>query len=97
MRSETLDELFDSAVCRLPLPYDPPAEPTVVRLRDGGVWSTCSTKAGVRLRCASGTLWVTHPAASRDVILHAGESFVVRAGAGKVVVQALDDATFRVE
>jgi hypothetical protein len=97
MRSETLDELLDSAVRRLPLPYDPPAEQTVVRLGDGGVWSTCSAKAGVRLRCASGTLWLTHPAAPRDIILRPGESFVARAGAGKVVVQALDDATFWVE
>jgi hypothetical protein len=107
MRSETLDELLDSAVRRLPLPCDPqPAEQlpgqqrqqqTAVRLRDGGVWSTCSAKAGIRVRCAAGTLWLTHPAAPRDVILRPGESFVARPGTGKVVVQALDDATFWVE
>jgi hypothetical protein len=97
MRTETLDELLDSAVRRLPLPCDLPAEQMVVRLRDGGVWSSCSAKAGVRMRCASGTLWVTHPRAPRDVILRAGESFVALAGGGKVVVQALDDATFWVE
>ena len=97
MSTETLDALLESAVRRLPLPCDQPAEQTVVRLRDGGVWSACSAKAGVRVRCASGTLWLTHPAAPGDVILRPGESFVARPGGGKLVVQALDDATFWVE
>ena len=103
MRTETLNQLLDTAVRRLPLPCDHDLrteqrqQQTVVRLRDGGVWSACSAKAGVRVRCASGTLWVTHPASPGDVILRAGESFVAVAGTGKVVVQALDDATFWVE
>src|SRR6476620_11784963 len=67
MRTETLNQLLDTAVRRLPLPCDHDLrteqrqQQTVVRLRDGGVWSACSAKAGVRVRCASGTLWVTHP------------------------------------
>jgi hypothetical protein len=97
MRSETLDDLLDSAVRRLPLPCDTPAERTIVRLGDGGVWSTGPAKAGVRLRCAAGTIWVTQPNTPGDVILRAGESFVARPGGGKVVVQALDDSTFRIE
>lgn len=44
--------------------------------------------AGVRIVARGGALWVTQDHDRRDVVLQAGDSFVV-AGARRVVVQAL--------
>jgi hypothetical protein len=98
MRSQALDDLLDAAVSRLPLSCDEPGEKTAVRLGDGEVWSAAHpAKNQTRLRCAAGALWVTQAGQPGDVVLHPGQSFDARAGGGKVVVQALDDATFWVE
>ncbi len=48
---------------------------------------------GWRLRCEQGLLWVTQTHDNQDYLLRAGEEF--RSGNnGKVVVQALEPASF---
>lgn len=47
--------------------------------------------SGVRIVVRSGSLWVTQDGDRRDVVLAAGDSFVV-AGTARVIVQALSAA-----
>ena len=49
---------------------------------------------GLRLRVASGAVWLTQQDDGRDVVLREGESFVIDR-AGRTVVQALDPAELR--
>ena len=50
---------------------------------------------GATLRVKSGTLWLTQEHDRGDVVLRAGDNFVVESD-GKTVVEAQDDATFAV-
>lgn len=49
---------------------------------------------GVEVEVQNGKVWVTQEGDSLDHILGPGESFQT-SGAGLVIVQALDDSTFR--
>lgn len=49
------------------------------------------------VRCTQGTLWITQTGSSRDLILGAGETHLLRQG-GAVVIQALQGhARFRID
>src|SRR5690349_1693763 len=50
---------------------------------------------GTTLRVTRGTLWLTQEHDRGDVVLRAGDNFVVESD-GKTVVEAQDDATFAV-
>ena len=50
---------------------------------------------GATLRVKSGTLWLTQEHDRGDVVLRAGDHFVVESD-GKTVVEAQDDSTFAV-
>ena len=55
----------------------------LLALRDG---------QGTRVRCLSGSLWITEDHSNRDTVLAAGESFTVRR-AGLTLIMALQPAT----
>lgn len=65
-----------------------------VRVADGGVWTRVPGAAGLRIVGVSGHLWITQAGDPGDTTVAPGDTFHTR-GRGKVVVQALDDATFR--
>ena len=67
-------------------------------LPDGAIWSVDPDGDGVALlvRCVFGHVWLTQAGHPDDVVLSPGGTCVLPA-AGKVVVQALDDAQVRVE
>jgi hypothetical protein len=69
---------------------------TFVRLADGETWSHVPVPGGLRITGVSGDLWVTQEGDERDTTVSDGERFVT-SSTGKVVVEALGDATFRVE
>lgn len=48
---------------------------------------------GTRIACTDGSLWITQQDDLRDIVLRAGESFVVDRD-GKVIVTAASDAAF---
>jgi len=50
---------------------------------------------GATLRVKSGTLWLTQEHDRGDIVLRAGDNFVVESD-GKTVVEAQEDATFAV-
>ncbi len=50
---------------------------------------------GTRIACADGVLWITQYGDLRDIVLNAGDAFVVDRD-GKVVVNALSDSAFAV-
>lgn len=58
----------------------------LLRLRGAG---------GTEIVCARGRLWITEERDSTDHFLEAGERYRVRSN-GKVVVEALRDATFEI-
>ena len=60
---------------------------TTVRLARDGLLGIDDGR-GLRLRVASGTVWLTQQGDGRDVVLHEGESFVIDRP-GRTVVQAL--------
>ena len=66
---------------------------TTVRLAQGGLLGIDDGR-GLRLRVASGAVWLTQQADSRDIVLREGESFVIDRP-GRTVVQALDPAELR--
>ena len=76
----------------------PSSAATAIRLGAGGVMPLPGGGgggAGNRIACVSGTLWVTQEGDAHDYVLKAGDHF--RAGGrGRVVVQALSDATLEV-
>ena len=61
---------------------------TTVRLARDGLLGIEDGR-GLRLRVASGAVWLTQPGDGRDVVLREGESFVIDRP-GRTVVQALD-------
>jgi hypothetical protein len=63
---------------------------TTVRLARDGVLGIDDGR-GLRLRVAAGAVWLTQQGDGRDVVLRAGESFVIDRP-GRTVVQALDPA-----
>jgi len=67
-----------------------------IRLADGGLWSRVPAPTGLRITCVSGDLWITQAGGANDTIVRRGTSFVTTTR-GKVVVQAMRDATFRYE
>ena len=69
---------------------------TFVRLADGETWSHDAVPGGLRITGIAGDLWVTQAGDQRDATVSEGERFVAGAG-GKIVVEALGDAVFRVE
>jgi len=46
---------------------------------------------GIRIDCLRGRLWITEPGAVDDIVLEAGESYVI-SGNGVALVQALREA-----
>ncbi|CAN0437718.1 unnamed protein product, partial [Phaeothamnion confervicola] len=58
-----------------------------------GRYAVFADAAGTRIACADGTLWITQYADTRDIVLRAGDSFVVDRD-GKVVVSAVSDSVF---
>ena len=66
---------------------------TTVRLARDGMLGIDDGR-GLRLRVAAGTVWLTQQDDSRDVVLRAGESFVID-HPGRTVVQALNPAELR--
>ena len=68
----------------------------VIRLRDGGLWSAARPRTPLRIRCTAGTVWITQSGRPGDTLLHAGDTLMAD-GHGKLVIQALGDATVRVE
>jgi hypothetical protein len=77
-------------------PLAPATQPPVsVRERDFHVEKNevvaFSRANGLRVKCASGILWITHDSDLRDVILSAGEQYVSDL-ASRMVVFALEDA-----
>lgn len=50
---------------------------------------------GTRIACADGILWITQYGDLRDIVLHAGEAFIVDRDT-KVIVSAVSDAAFAV-
>jgi hypothetical protein len=63
---------------------------TTVRLARDGLLGIDDGR-GLRLRVASGAVWLTQQGEGRDVVLREGESFVIDRP-GRTVVQALDPA-----
>ena len=61
-----------------------------IELKTGQIIAILETR-GMRLSCASGSLWVTEEGRSQDVVLYQGQNFKL-GGRGLVVVQALSDA-----
>ena len=57
------------------------------------LWAT-DPRAGSRIECVAGGLWITQAGDERDIVLRAGQTFVP-AREGRVVVQALCDARVR--
>jgi hypothetical protein len=55
----------------------------LLALRDG---------QGTRVRCLSGSLWITEDHSNRDTVLAAGESFTIRRS-GLTLIMALQPAT----
>ena len=71
--------------------YHPAADEA--RLRDGQLWVAPRNDAeGLRVRCTGGYVWVTEEGRPEDVVLGDGQTYV-SAGSGKLVVQALEDAS----
>ena len=70
-----------------------PAAP--IRLLAGGVMPVPRWVGGERIVCRAGTVWVTREGDGTDYVLNAGEAFE-RPGRGRVVLQALSDATVEV-
>jgi hypothetical protein len=66
---------------------------TTVRLARDGLLGIDDGR-GLRLRVATGSVWLTQQGDGRDVVLHEGESFVIDRP-GRTVVQALDAAELR--
>ncbi len=56
-----------------------------------GRYAVLEDARGTRVVCADGVLWITQHADRRDIVLRAGESFVVDRDA-KVIVNALSHA-----
>ncbi|UCV30069.1 DUF2917 domain-containing protein [Ferribacterium limneticum] len=55
------------------------------------------TKAcGVRIRCISGTIWITLPDRLADIFLGAGESYLIDAQ-GLVLVESINEGRVRME
>ena len=71
-------------------------QPQAVSLRAGELWAAGMNPGGLRLRCVSGAVWVTQASETGDVVLRPGDEWVAGKG-GKLVVQALADACFRIE
>lgn len=69
---------------------------TLRRLRQGQVMPLEKSAPGKRVRCLGGTLWVTQEGDPEDHILSVGEVFTV-SRAGRVVVEGLTPALYRVE
>ncbi len=53
-----------------------------------------TVKPGSTLYCDSGILWVTQPGDLEDHVLHTGEKLTVT-NRGKVLIEAMQDADFR--
>jgi hypothetical protein len=66
---------------------------TTVRLARDGLLGIDDGR-GLRLKVAAGTVWLTQQNDRRDVVLRAGESFVIDRP-GRTVVQALDRTELR--
>jgi hypothetical protein len=58
-----------------------------------GRYAVLADARGTRIACADGILWITQYSDLRDIVLHAGESFVVDRDT-KVIVSAVSDAAF---
>ena len=68
---------------------------TTVRLARDGLLGIDDGR-GLRLKVAAGTVWLTQQDDRRDVVLRAGECFVIDRP-GRTVVQALDPAALRLD
>ena len=65
-----------------------------LELAQGEAYSLGAIPAGRRIRCLSGTLWITQTGDGRDHIVLPGESFTAERP-GRVVLQALRSSVFR--
>jgi hypothetical protein len=65
-----------------------------LELERGEAYSLGAVPAGRRVRCLSGTLWITQTGDGRDHIVLPGESFTADRP-GRVVLQALRASTFK--
>jgi hypothetical protein len=64
------------------------SHPTRLTLPEGR-YAVLADAAGTRIACADGALWITQYTDARDIVLHAGQSFVVDRDT-KVIVSALE-------
>jgi hypothetical protein len=70
--------------------------PTLQRLAlSAGRYAVLADARGTRIACADGILWITQYSDLRDIVLHAGESFVVDRDT-KIIVSAVSDAAFAI-
>ncbi|WP_445291980.1 DUF2917 domain-containing protein [Bdellovibrio sp. BCCA] len=64
------------------------------RLLKGEIYTR--SKQDVDITCLTGSLWITQPGTGQDIVLSPGESYWAEKGKGKLVVQALCDASLQV-
>lgn len=88
--------LFTPAVHSVGEGTSPAAVPAApIRLLAGGVLPVPRWAGGGRVVCRAGTVWVTREGDGTDHVLNAGET-LEPAGRGRIVIQALSDATVEV-
>ena len=61
-----------------------------------GAISRLHNATDIRLRCLSGSVWITVDGVYDDVVLEAGQSWVVP-GPARVIAQAMEPSTLRFE
>jgi hypothetical protein len=71
-------------------------DPSARALALGDVISLRPNGRGCRITCLAGRLWVTVTGSGVDTVLAAGEETIF-AGGGRIVVEALRDASVRME
>jgi hypothetical protein len=65
----------------------------VVRIARDCLWAM-PARPGMVIQCERGVVWITQEGDGRDILLHAGQSYLSRRS-GKLVATALEPATLR--
>jgi hypothetical protein len=65
-----------------------PIKARLLRLTKGEVIAWDAYPKAVRVRCVFGKIWLTQAGIQDDIVLHSGDSHIVRSS-GRVVAQAL--------
>lgn len=71
------------------------ADAGIHSLQRGEMW-TLSQPAGSRLECLGGTVWITHDGDCKDLVLEAGQTYLVDRST-RMIAYALKPAQFRVQ